>query len=58
MTIHYSVLISAEDDAVNADLSTNLVQAIVSGAKSVDGVTDVVVNQLVPGDVLYPDTVP
>jgi hypothetical protein len=57
MTIYYSVLLSLEEDASLTDLPAQVVQSLVSSAKSIDGVSDAVVSQLVPGDLLYPDDV-
>jgi hypothetical protein len=58
MTVHYSVLISVEDDSVSPDITSAISNAIVGGAKTVDGVTDATVSQIMQGDELYPITEP
>jgi hypothetical protein len=58
MTTYYSVLVAIDDEEATATIASDLVNAIVAGARSVFGVTGVSINQLVPGDTLQEATTP
>lgn len=56
MALQYSILVTVDGDEALANVAQNLVEALNVGARSVNGVIAVSVDQLVPGVDLYPDT--